>query len=153
MMAQENECHVVNTSSGGALIYGPGGLYSVSKHAVVGLSETLCRELAAKKSRIHVSIFCPGFVKTRIQDSVRNYPFTKVKNRTDEQYQEKYQARNRDVDQGLQPEEAVEILFHGIEENKLYILTDPEMKPLIQYRMECILKGESPQPGARKRVL
>jgi NAD(P)-dependent dehydrogenase (short-subunit alcohol dehydrogenase family) len=144
MLAQDSDCHVVNTSSMGALIYGPGGLYSVSKHAVVGLSETLHRELADRNAKIKVSVFCPGFVNTRIMDSDRNSPFAKQRNRTGEQHDALAQARRRAVQQGIQPEQAAQILFNGIEEERFYILTHPELKPLIRYRMETILAEGSP---------
>lgn len=151
MLAQEDDCHVVNTASLGALVYAQGGLYSVTKHAVVGLSETLYRELLKKKSRIKVSVFCPAFVNTRIQDSYRNYPFAKETICIDEDYKKLEQTRGQAVQQGLEPEEAVDILFRGIEEEKLYILTNyEEAKPMIQYRMECIQVGKGPQPGRRR---
>ena len=49
MLAQDTECHIVNTASMAGLISGPGlGTYKVTKHAVVSLSETLHHELAER---------------------------------------------------------------------------------------------------------
>ena len=49
MLAQDTECHIVNTASMAGLISGPGlGAYKVTKHAVVTLSETLYHELAER---------------------------------------------------------------------------------------------------------
>ena len=75
MLAQDTECHIVNTASMAGLISGPGlGAYKVTKHAVVSLSETLYHELAERGARVGVSVLCPGFVNTRIMESARNRP-------------------------------------------------------------------------------
>jgi NAD(P)-dependent dehydrogenase (short-subunit alcohol dehydrogenase family) len=75
MLAQDTECHIVNTASMAGLISGPGlGAYKVTKHAVVSLSETLYHELAERRARVRVSVLCPGIVNTRIMESARNRP-------------------------------------------------------------------------------
>ena len=75
MLAQDTECHIVNTASMAGLISGPGlGAYKVTKHAVVSLSETLHHELAERAAKVRVSVLCPGFVNTRIMESARNRP-------------------------------------------------------------------------------
>ena len=75
MLAQDTECHIVNTASMAGLISGPGlGAYKVTKHAVVSLSETLYHELAERGARVGVSVLCPGIVNTRIMESARNRP-------------------------------------------------------------------------------
>lgn len=50
------------------------GVYNVSKHAVVALSETLHHDLRLAGSRIGVSLLCPAFVPTGIAHSQRNRP-------------------------------------------------------------------------------
>src|SRR5262249_54157721 len=75
MLAQDTECHVVNTASMAGLISGPGGgAYKVTKHGVVTLSETLHHELAERGAKVKVSVLCPGIVNTRILESARNRP-------------------------------------------------------------------------------
>ncbi|UCE87910.1 MAG: SDR family NAD(P)-dependent oxidoreductase [Deltaproteobacteria bacterium] len=65
--------HVVNTASIAGLIALPTlGIYTATKYAVVGLSETLRGELAP--FGIGVSVLCPSFVKTRLHESHRNRP-------------------------------------------------------------------------------
>ena len=51
-----------------------GGIYGVSKHAVVALSEALYRDLQIRDSAISASVLCPGFVNTNIMDADRNRP-------------------------------------------------------------------------------
>ena len=75
MLQQSEPAHVVNTASLAGLTSNPFlGVYNVTKHAVVTLSETLAQELAMVGAPIKVSVLCPGFVQTKIADSDRNRP-------------------------------------------------------------------------------
>jgi NAD(P)-dependent dehydrogenase (short-subunit alcohol dehydrogenase family) len=66
--------HIVNTSSMSGIIPlpDPGVIYTTSKFAVRGLSESL--RLALAQDRIGVSVLCPGLTLTRILDAARNAP-------------------------------------------------------------------------------
>src|SRR5215467_3438994 len=75
MLAQNTECHIVNTSSAAGLI--AGGLsapYAATKHAVVALSESMYLALQQRNSLVKVSVLCPGLVRTNIADAERNRP-------------------------------------------------------------------------------
>jgi NAD(P)-dependent dehydrogenase (short-subunit alcohol dehydrogenase family) len=75
MLLAQDEGHVVNTASLGALIPVPHSApYASAKHAVVGLSGSLRGELAAMDTSVHVSVLCPGAMATRFTDSDRNWP-------------------------------------------------------------------------------
>lgn len=74
-MVARNEGHIVNTASVAGLLPFPfASPYAATKHAVVGLSLSLQQELAMIGSNVHVSLLCPGWVRTRIADSTRNWP-------------------------------------------------------------------------------
>jgi short-subunit dehydrogenase len=65
MLRQGRPGHIVNTASLAGLVpVAEMGPYCTSKHAVVGLSESLNAELAPRG--IHVSAVCPGFINTPI---------------------------------------------------------------------------------------
>ena len=148
MLEQNSEGHVVNTASSGALIHGRFGIYGVSKHAVLGLSETLYHELAQVGTKVHISVFCPGFVNTTIMDSDRNRPIHLRKNPDAKSERSEHIIRQkgirRAVETGISPSQAAKIVFNGIREKKFYILTHPEIKPLIKKRMEDILNEHNP---------
>ena len=73
MIAAGAPGHIVNTASMAGLIASQGlGVYNTSKYAVVGLSETLAKDL--KPYRIGVSVLCPMGVDTRIRESERSRP-------------------------------------------------------------------------------
>ena len=70
MIAQREGGHIVNTASMAGLIATQGlGVYNTTKYAVVGLSETLAKDL--RPYGIGVSVLCPMGVETRILDSER----------------------------------------------------------------------------------
>jgi NAD(P)-dependent dehydrogenase (short-subunit alcohol dehydrogenase family) len=65
------EGHIVNTASEAGLVTSAVlGMYSATKHAVVGMSESLYREL--EDSPIGVSCLCPNLVRSKIFESERN---------------------------------------------------------------------------------
>jgi NAD(P)-dependent dehydrogenase (short-subunit alcohol dehydrogenase family) len=73
MIAGGQRGHIVNTASMAGLIASQGlGVYNTSKYAVVGLSETLAKDL--KPYGIGVSVLCPMGVETRIRESERSRP-------------------------------------------------------------------------------
>src|SRR5258706_11754428 len=75
MIRQNEPAHVVNTASLAGLTSNPFlGIYNVTKHGVVTISETLAQELAFVGAPVKVSVLCPGFVQTKIADSHRNRP-------------------------------------------------------------------------------
>jgi NAD(P)-dependent dehydrogenase (short-subunit alcohol dehydrogenase family) len=70
MLRQGRPAHIVNTASMAGLVpVAEMAPYATSKHAVVGLSESLNAELAPRG--IHVSAVCPGFVNTPIVERAR----------------------------------------------------------------------------------
>lgn len=139
MLSQETECHIVNTASILGLVRSPGeGIYKVSKHAVVALSETLADELAHKGSHIQVHVLCPGWVRTGILDSARNRPDE------DTHRQNRNITDNRNVraemEAGMSPAEVADHVYNAIQNGIFYIHTHPEHKAWVQKRMEDILK-------------
>ncbi len=153
MLKQDTECHIINTASMEGLISGSGpggGVYGVSKHGVVSLTETLRNDLDLKKeSKLKVSVLCPGLVQTRIlygdihrPEDLQNDPDKSVEDTRGDVYV----ARFRDVfgeTSMMTPQEVADITFQGIKEEKLYIIThkDPLMKRMVKERFDEILKA------------
>jgi NAD(P)-dependent dehydrogenase (short-subunit alcohol dehydrogenase family) len=77
LLLEQDEGHIVNTASLAGLGGVAGlGIYCTSKFAVVGLSESLHHDLAVRRSKVGVSVLCPGFVQTQIGRSDRNAPLS-----------------------------------------------------------------------------
>jgi NAD(P)-dependent dehydrogenase (short-subunit alcohol dehydrogenase family) len=151
MLAQNTECHIVNTSSVAGLtssvISAP---YVTTKHAVVALSENLYLALEERNALVKVSVLCPAHVKTNISTTERNRPAA-LQNEPAEMYpQEKaYKERMTAANEaGISPLKVADQVFEAIKEEKFYILTHPEFTPLIHLRVDNLLRVENPRhPG------
>ena len=152
MRNQDTECHVVNTASMEGLLSGsgPGGAsYGLTKHAIVSLSESMRIELKQIKSKIKVSVLCPGWVSTKIyfSDSHRQEEYRdSLEDTFDEEKIEDSQAKFqaiRDISPPMACEDVAEIVFKAIRRKKFYILThsDQLMKDGVQLRFGEILRA------------
>lgn len=149
MLKQETECHIVNTASIAGLESGPGnGIYRVSKHALVGLTETLYHDLKLIHAKIGVSVLCPGFVRTQICDAGRNRPleYSKPGDISEPTPQEKMIAQfiRAGVEQGKSPEEIAALTFSAIQNKRFYIIPDADFKQTVQQRLENIVNLQNP---------
>ena len=118
-MKQQSEGHVVNVSSLAGLMFA-GGVYGVSKHAVVALSESLYRELI--DSPVNVTVYCPGYVDTEIDNAERSRPARFGDSSSDRLTTDEDRAdiRNR-LARGFSIEKSADILFEGVQANKFYV--------------------------------
>jgi len=131
MIASGRRGHVVNTASMAGLVATRGlGIYNTTKYAVVGLSETLVKDLAPHG--IGVSVLCPMGVATRILDSGRNRP-AHLRNADGDA--ERAVALDGDT---LAPEAVAEMVLSAVLENRLYVITHPEALESIRRRFQRI---------------
>ena len=148
MLAQNTDCHIVNTASvAGLTVGGPSAPYTVTKHAVVALSESLYLALEERNALVKVSVLCPGFVKTNIMNAERNRP-VELQNEPVEippQVQADLDFMNAAVEAGMSPLQVADQVFEAIKEEKFYILTHPELLPVIKLRVDNLLRVENPQ--------
>jgi len=148
MLRQDTPCHVVNTASVAGLLSVPGmGIYCLSKHAVVTLSECLHHDLAERGSKIGVSLLCPAFVPTGILDSERNRPAllrNPSRTRAPEDQAREEQMRHAVQSGRVSAEMVAEMVLAGIRQERFYIFTHPRIKASIQARMEDVLNERNP---------
>jgi NAD(P)-dependent dehydrogenase (short-subunit alcohol dehydrogenase family) len=136
--------HIVSTASIAGLISNGGNItYNVSKYGVVALSEGVRGELAQRG--IGVSVLCPGFVQTRIMDSLRNLPARFDRPSEDRlaamRSSEMFKFVQDRVSHGVDPSYVGELVREGIENDWPYIFTDVEFEPLIEGRFAAIKQG------------
>ncbi len=147
MLEQGSEGHIVNTASVAGLISPPGmGIYCVSKHAVVTLSECLHHDLAQKTDRLKCSVLCPAYVPTGIADSGRNRPAALKETRHKSAADLALDASlKKAVESGkLSAADVAQKVYEAVRDERFYILTHPRIKPSIQWRMEDILQDRNP---------
>jgi len=66
---------LINTASMAGMLNAPTmGIYNVSKHAVVALTETLYQDLKLVSDQVTAAVLCPYFIATGIANSHRNRP-------------------------------------------------------------------------------
>lgn len=134
--------HVVNTASlAGHMAVPRLGVYSATKFAVVGISETLRAELA--ESALGVSVLCPGVVATNIFNSSRNRPDSlSVEQESD--FEQLEASTERESNSGLGTFKIIEadivgdMVLHAIQNDQFYIFTHPEFEPIVDVRSKEI---------------
>ena len=139
--------HVVNTASIAGWLAAPlMGVYNVSKHAVVALSETLHHDLKLAQSTIGVSVLCPAFVPTGIAQSHRSRPVELLNADALTASQRIAQsASERAVASGkITAEEIAQMTFDAVRENRFYVFTHPQILPSLRARFEAVLSGAAP---------
>lgn len=143
--------HLVNTASMAGLITGPGSAhYSAGKHAVVGLTEALYRELRATGSRVGVSLVCPGLVRTNISTARRNAPAALGDAPTPSA-----SGRIADDDPArLAPDVVARQVLEAVRQDRFWVLSDPaRYAGALHARTEQILAGDNPDENSVDPVL
>ena len=139
--------HIVNTSSVAGLLSPPGmGVYNVSKHGVVTLSETLYHDLRLVAAPIGVSVLCPAFVPTGIADSHRNRPKELLNETAATPSQMATQAIvGKAVASGkITATEVAEQTLQAIVDDRFYVITHANILPSVKTRGEDILLQRNP---------
>ena len=152
-LAHGDEGHIVITASMAGVTSTPFcAPYTMSKHAVLSLAETLLLELTAKGAAIGVSALCPELVNTRIGDSDRNRP--PHRKRGGESHDERELAEGalrQSTSSGLDPDVIAARTLAAIRENRFYVLS-PEGDP---FRTACHARLDAIRhernPGLRDR--
>jgi NAD(P)-dependent dehydrogenase (short-subunit alcohol dehydrogenase family) len=140
MIAAGPPGHVVNTASMAGLVATRGlGVYNTSKYAVVGLSETLAKDL--RPYGLGVSVLCPMAVATQIRAAGRNRPAALRNDRAPTAAPVEMMGRT------LAPETVAEMVLAAVREDRLYVITHDEgLEPLRRrfQRMEQAILDRKP---------
>ena len=151
MLAQNTECHIINTSSAAGLIAGGfSAPYTVTKHAVVALSESLYLTLKQRNSLVKVSVLCPGLVRTNIANAERNRP-EELRNEPvamTPEMQAGLAAFKAAIEASIPPLQVADVVFDAIKKEQFYILPHPEWTEVIRLRTDKLLRIENPQSPA-----
>lgn len=148
MLQQGEEGHIVNTASLAGLMPGR-GIYGVTKQAVVALSESLYNELKLAEAKVGVSVLCPGWVDTKIADADRNRPAglaNAAESLPDPRRDATTEIVRNFLKNGMPPAEIADQVFEAIRDDRLYIITHPEMDGIVKERFDKILARENPVP-------
>jgi len=123
MISQGDACHIVNTSSMASMCTLPfAGVYHMTKHAALALSECLFHELAMTAPQISVSCLCPELVNTGIAASARNRPAELAEENVTEMQQMSMTAITDATAGSLPPRVLADRVLQAIKDGVFYIL-------------------------------
>lgn len=133
--------HIVNTASMAGLLTPPNmGIYNVSKHAVVALTETLYQDLRLVSSQVSASVLCPYFVPTAINESFQepNKHLT-LSQKIGKEMLDKAVSSGK-----ISAQEVAEKVFAALAGDQFYIFSHPQALGNVQKRMQSILDNTQP---------
>jgi NAD(P)-dependent dehydrogenase (short-subunit alcohol dehydrogenase family) len=138
--------HIVNTASMAGLLNPPNmGVYNVSKHAVVSLSETLYQDLRLVSDQVGASVLCPYFVPTGISQSHRNRPAEMDADKPTRSQLIGQAMTDKAVGSGkVTAAEVAQKVFDAMAADQFYIFSHPRALGNVQSRMECIVQQTNP---------
>ena len=145
--------HIVNTASMAGLLTPPNmGIYNVSKHAVVSLTETLFNDLRLVSDQVSASVLCPYFVATNIHKSERNQPdAVAAQAKTQSQLIGEAMTEKAVTSGKVSATDVANFVFDAMAENRFYIYSHPHALGNAQSRFDAIVAGENPPDPFAKR--
>mgnify|MGYP001822100551 CR=1 FL=1 len=138
--------HIVNTASIAGVFPGmTAAPYDASKHAVVGMTESLHNSLREGALPVGVSCLCPGWVRTGIMDSDRNWPgeLGALPDRDPAREIATNYVR-RAVDEGMPPAAVADLVLDAVRSGRYWVFPQPEFLELAIRRFHDIEAGIDP---------
>ena len=138
--------HIVNTASMAGLLTPPNmGIYNVTKHAVVALTETLYQDLKLVSEQISASVLCPYFVPTGINQSERNRPAHLPPVAPTKSQLIGQAMSDKAVGSGkVSAAQVAHMVFDAIKAEQFYIYSHPKALGNAQTRFDAIVYGTNP---------
>lgn len=139
--------HIVNTASIAGLFPGFSPAYDASKHAVVALTEGLFHNLRDAGLPIGVSCLCPGWVRTGIIDSDRNWPsdLGPPPEATAAGQVSRGHVR-RAIDEGMPPAVVADLVVDAVRAGRYWVFPHPDFLEIAGERFHRIADAVDPQP-------
>jgi len=138
--------HIVNTASMAGLLTPPNmGIYNVSKHAVVSLTETLYQDLKLVSDQVSASVLCPYFVPTGISQSHRNRPADLADQKPTQSQLIGQAMSDKAVGSGkVTAAQVAQRVFDSIQVDQFYIFSHPKALGNVSDRMNAIVEHRNP---------
>ena len=138
--------HIVNTASMAGLLTPPNmGIYNVSKHAVVSLTETLYQDLKLVSDQVSASVLCPYFVPTGISQSHRNKPAELADEQATQSQLIGQAMSDKAVGSGkITAAQVADMVFSAMRADQFYIYSHPKALGNARQRFDAIVAGTNP---------
>lgn len=142
LLRQNNPAHLINMASLYALCAGSQvSAYSMSKHGVLALSESLYFDLQRLEKPIQVSVVFPSFTNTALLT-----PATAEANPL-------HHALNELMHHSRPALEVAQHIIREVEQNKFYILPDKEVKAYCEERTKALVMQEPPYKNNVEKLM
>lgn len=148
MIAQDKECHIINTLSIAALVtlqtMQP---YSASKVAGLAIDQSLEAQLRAEGTKVRVHCLCPAFVATNFGDIENHRPSQFELDVEGIEYKNSpaqvayLNVSKKLVQSGIPVEECVDTALKGLEDGKFVIHTHPQAVSFLKNWWNNLLDG------------
>jgi NAD(P)-dependent dehydrogenase (short-subunit alcohol dehydrogenase family) len=149
------EGHIVNTASMAGLVNPPNmGVYNVSKHAVVSLSETLYQDLSLVSDQVRAHVLCPFFVPTGIAQSSRNRPqaLTDPTAKPTRAQLIGQAMSEKAVSSGrVSAGDVAGFVLDAVRDDRFYIYSHPKALASVQTRLEDVMQQRNPTDPFKDR--
>ncbi|MGH9045166.1 MAG: SDR family NAD(P)-dependent oxidoreductase [Acidimicrobiales bacterium] len=147
VLVAQDEGYLVNTSSVVAA-WTAGGMYGITKHASLALTEAVYGDLKGAGSKVAVSVLCPGGTNTNLFSDNQHRP-----QRWHDEHPMADPARGQAarrhmaerVAEAMPPAEVANILVEAMKEERFYVFTGGQWDDRIKSRAENMLNGTNPQ--------
>jgi len=134
LLKQETPSHIINMASLYALCSSSQtAAYSMSKHAVLALSESLYFDLSRQEQPVRISVAFPSFTDTSLLTS-----------KSDDNIAPFHESLNSLLSHSRPAKEVAEHIIQEVEQNRFYIMPDKEVKGYCDERTKSILLQEPP---------
>jgi len=130
--------HIIHTGSENSVgipTMGPFTAYTATKHAVLGISDGLRRDLGLTNSPVGVSIICPGLVRTNLWNAKRAR-----QDRFGGSREAPVEAADA-MSPGRSPEETADTVFEGLDAGEFLIITDPRIREFADLRLQEVARA------------
>jgi len=142
-LARQESGHIINIASLYALCSGSQvAAYSMSKHAVLALSESLHFDLARIQSPIKVSVVFPSFTDTAL-----------LSTKTSDIPNTFHESLNALLSHSRPAPEVAEHIVQEVEKNRFYILPDKEVKAYGEERTRAVIMQEDPHINNVEKIM
>ncbi|HEU4538283.1 MAG TPA: SDR family oxidoreductase [Polyangiaceae bacterium] len=136
---------IINTASMAGIVNAPNmGVYNVTKHAVVSLSETLYQDLKLVTDQVSASVLCPYFVPTGIHESHRNRPKDTMSKPTKSQLVAQAMSEKAVTSGKVTAADVARLTFEAIDADRFYIFSHPFAPDLARARLDDVVAGRNP---------
>jgi NAD(P)-dependent dehydrogenase (short-subunit alcohol dehydrogenase family) len=148
LLDQGEEGWIVNTASIAGLGAG-NSIYSITKHAVVAMTEALYLQLKAQDAKVGCSVLCPTWVNTNLKAAEDHRP-EELKNPGQSGLATGWDFLWQRLESGVSPQELAVLVADAVRSEQFYIIPDDYNVDAFRDWADNLAQRRSPTPTLRR---